>query len=175
MPKKKRNLYLFNVRLFLIVILAFLSFPSNAESDSAIIKQEVLAAFESLVEVSKKLDSNLYFQHFDEEKFVGLNSDGTNWNTVSDLEPIIRNGFNAINKVISLEFTNVNISVIDNYTAVLVNEYVQSIELKNGEAIKLAGGGAQVWSKRSGTWKIVSISASNRPVSFTEDSSSLDN
>lgn len=163
MSQEKRKLNLINYRHFMIAACILFSVHSKADSDFSIIKQEVLVAFDSLVEASKALDSVLYFQHFDKEKFVGLNSDGTNWNTVSDLEPIIMTGFKAINKVTNLEFTNVNISVIDNFTAVLVNEYVQSIEMKNGEIVNFAGGGSQVWSKRSGTWKIVSISTSNRP------------
>lgn len=138
-------------------------FSSSAESEKTQIEKEVLASFESLVQASRKLDSELYFQHFAADKFVGLNSDGTNWNSINDLAPLIINGFEAIEEITFLEFTNVKVSVIDNFTAILVNEYVQSMELKSGDMVNGAGGGTQVWSKRSGHWKIVSVSASNKP------------
>jgi hypothetical protein len=152
--------------IFALFTLSFSSFGS-ADSGSGQIKQEVLDSFESLVSAAKKLDSDLYFQHFDAEKFVGLNSDGTNWNSINDLTPLIVNGFDAIETIDSLNFTNVKVSVIDSYTVILVNEYVQSMTLKNGSIINVSGGGSQVWSKRSGNWKIVSVSASSKPNAST--------
>ena len=148
--------------LFALFTLSFSSLVSGASENSQI-EQEVLESFESLVSASNKLDSELYFQHFDAEKFVGLNSDGTNWNSIHDLTPLIVNGFDAIETINSLNFTNVKVSVIDSYTVVLVNEFVQSMTLKDGSIINVSGGGSQVWSKRSGDWKIVSVSASDKP------------
>ncbi|MEM9663712.1 MAG: nuclear transport factor 2 family protein [Bacteroidota bacterium] len=130
------------------------------ESDIA---QEILAAFYSLVDASKTLDTTAYFSHFDEDRFVGLNSDGTNWNSFEDLRVLIEHGFAAIECIDELVFTNVNVSVLDTRTAVLVNEYVQSMTLKSGASIQIAGGGTQVWAKHSGPWKLVSVSASNKP------------
>ena len=127
------------------------------------VEEQVLAAFKSLVEASRNLDSHAYFQHFDHNKFVGLNSDGTNWNSIDDLKPLIEGGFGSIASVNQLVFTNVRVSVIDTYTAILVNEYQQSVTLKSGDLVHLAGGGTQVWSKRSGQWKLVSVSGSNKP------------
>ena len=149
------------------VFALFFSFLVEAGTEEERIKLEVMGAFKSLVDASEKLDSKLYFEHFDKGKFVGLNSDGTNWNSINDLSALITNGFDAIKTIDSLEFTNVNISVIDSYTAILVNEYVQSLTLKSGSDINLSGGGVQVWSKRSGEWKIVSVSASNKPSGVT--------
>lgn len=153
---------------FLFFVLAlFFNSLAEAETKEEQIKLEVMEVFKSLVDASEQLDSKLYFDHFDKEKFVGLNSDGTNWNSINDLFSLITNGFDAIKTINSLEFTNVNISVIDSYTAILVNEYVQSMTLKSGHVINLSGGGVQVWSKRSGEWKIVSVSASNKPSGIT--------
>jgi len=139
------------------------SLPSSASISHIEVKKEVLASFKSLVEASIKLDSKAYFAHFDKDKFIGLNSNGENWNSLQDLEPLIMNGFGSIKKVRLLTFTNVTVSVLNEQTAILVNEYVQSIELKNGKIVELAGGGTQVWFKQSGFWKIVSVSASNKP------------
>lgn len=145
------------------VLILLLSSGIFAQPEKSIVEQEVMASFNSLVQASKDLNSELYFEHLDENKFVGLNGDGTNWNSINDLIPLITQGFEFIDEVILLEFTNVKISVIDSNTAVLVNEYEQSVRLKDGNEISVAGGGTQVWSKQGGSWKIVSISASNKP------------
>lgn len=141
----------------------FVSMPISAEKSHAAVEEEVLASFKSLVQASRDLNSKAYFAHFYKEKFVGLNSDGKNWNSLNDLEPLIINGFSAIKEIKLLTFINVKVSVINAQTAILVNEYIQSIELKNGSLVNNAGGGTQVWFKDKGTWKIVSISASNKP------------
>lgn len=125
------------------------------------IKQDVMTQFESLVAASKSANTEAYFAHFDKTKFVGLNADGSNWNSIDDLRALVEPGFAAIEAVETLHFPNVKISVIDAHTAILVNEYQQSLVLKGGNKMSLAGGGTQVWSKASGTWKLVSVSASN--------------
>lgn len=147
-----------------VVIAVCLPWPASAAPDPATVEREVLAAFGSLVEASQDLDAARYFSHFDADKFVGLNADGTVWQSLDDLEPMINEGFAAIATVTALVFDKVKVSVIDAQTAVLVNEFVQTIEFKHGGTAKYAGGGAQVWSKRSGAWKLVSISASNSPI-----------
>lgn len=129
------------------------------------IEQEIRQSFNGLVDASNALDTERYFEYFELDKFVGLSADGTNWNSIDDLRALIKPSFDMVEKVESLEFTNVHISVIDPNTAVLVNEYEQRILLKSGEIVQDAGGGAQVWSKISGKWKLVSVSASSKPVS----------
>ena len=154
---------------FLVIALSLsLSCFSFAESTSPELEKEVLESFQGLVDAANALDAEAYFQHFDADKFVGLNSDGTNWNSIDELIPVINIGFDSVQEVISLEFPNVKVSIIDNYTAVLVNEFSQSMLLKSGATISVAGGGAQVWSKRSGQWKLVSFSASNKPNQSTQ-------
>jgi len=150
-------------RTVIVIVALLLSSYTQAGTKHPEIKKEIMAAFQSLVYASKTLDTKLYFQHFDLDKFVGLNSDGTNWNSIDDLAPLIHTGFDSIKEVISLEFPNINISVIDNYTAVLVNEYSQTVLLKDGSTVTFSGGGTQVWTKRSGKWKLVSVSASHKP------------
>ena len=127
------------------------------------IEQEVQQSFKGLAEAVNAIDVKGYFAFFDHEKFVGLNADGTNWNSIEDLERLIYPSFELIQKVESLVFTNVRISVIDANTAILVNEYEQRVLLKSGELVDFAGGGTQVWSKASGRWKLVSVSASVKP------------
>lgn len=127
------------------------------------IESEVHDAFNGLVEASKSFDSDRYLEYFDKEKFSGLNADGTVWHSMKDFEALIRHGFSMVEKSESLEFYNVKITVINQTTAILVNEYKDSVQLKNGELFQQAGGGIQVWSKSNGTWKLVSVSASDIP------------
>jgi hypothetical protein len=100
-----------------------LSLSCLSYANSADVEKEILASFQSLVNASKRLDAKRYFEHFDADKFVGLNSDGTNWNSINDLMPVINIGFSSIHEVVSLKFPNVKVSVIDRYTAILVNEF----------------------------------------------------
>lgn len=130
-------------------------------SDKSITEIEVLAAFNGLVEASKSLNSNRYFEYFDKEKFTGLNADGTVWHSISGLEAMIPSGFAMVEKIISLEFKNVKVTVLNQTTAILVNEYNQLMLLKSGGEVTQAGGGTQVWFKESGIWKLVSVSASD--------------
>jgi hypothetical protein len=133
------------------------------DSSKTIIKSEVRQAFNGLIEASESLDAEQYFKYIDKEKFSGLNADGTVWHSVNDLEALIRPGFSMIEKSVSLEFSNVKITVINQTTAILVNEYKHSLMLKSGDLIQQAGGGTQVWSKSNDTWKLVSASASDKP------------
>ena len=134
-----------------------------SEKSRSEIEQEIQQSFDGLVEASKALDVTRYFEFIDAEKFVGLKADGTNWNSIVGLRELIEPGFNSVEKIESLIFTNVRISVIDLNTAILVNEYEQKIILKGGAHYNDAGGGTQVWSKASGKWLLVSISASSKP------------
>lgn len=98
-------------------------------------KPEVLSEFGSLVQASMALYSERYFAHFNHEKFVGLNSDGSNWNDINELPPLITNGFGAIQKVQSLNFDNVNVFVIDVNNAIWVNEFNQIMTLTTGDVV----------------------------------------
>lgn len=125
------------------------------------VETEVLDAFKGLVDASTALDASRYFEYFDKVKFTGLNADGKVWHSIKDLEDLIVPGFSAVEKSISLEFFNVKVTVINSTTAILVNEFKQTILLKNGNVVEQSGGGTQVWSRSESAWKLVSVSASN--------------
>jgi hypothetical protein len=125
------------------------------------VETEVLAAFKELVDASKALDAKRYFACFDPERFTGLNADGKVWHSMKEFENTVAPGFAAVDKVVSLEFSRVKVNVLNPSTAVLVNEYAETVLLKNGTTIKHAGGGVQVWSKERNAWKLVSVSASD--------------
>lgn len=144
------------------IILLILVGCNTDEFDRTKVEKEVLQSFDSLVVASKSLDADKYFRHFDAENFIGLNSDGFTWHSLDELKILIESGFRAIKKVESLQFKRVKLSIIDNNTVVLVNEFEQSMVLKDGSNVTVAGGGTQLWSKNSGAWKLVSISASNK-------------
>ena len=125
------------------------------------IEAEVMAAFQGLVDASTALDATRYFEFIDNEKFSGLSADGKAWHAFRDLEQVVAGGFPMVEKITSLEFANVKVTVINQSTAILVNEFKQEILLKDGSVVRQAGGGTQVWSKNGDAWKIVSISASD--------------
>jgi ketosteroid isomerase-like protein len=127
------------------------------------LKQEVEKEFQGLAAAIERLDMDAYLSYFDDEKFSGLNADGTNWTSLDALKAVVMPGFAFVEKVESLTFPHVHISVIDNNTVILVNEYEQVMLLKSGSRVSDAGGGTQVWSKSSGQWKLVSVSASAKP------------
>lgn len=128
--------------------------------DQRQVESDVLAAFQGLVKASESLDSKKYFAYFDREKFTGLNADGKVWHSIEGLESLIDSAFPMIEKSISLEFKNVKVTVLDQHTAILVNEFKQTLLLKNGSLVNQAGGGTQVWVKSQDSWKLVSVSAS---------------
>lgn len=130
-------------------------------ADISKIESEVLEAFGGLVEASRLLDPALYFEYYDKEKFTGLNANGKVWLSISPLENLIISGFSAIERSLSLEFSNVKVTVIDWSTAILVNEYMQSLLLKDGSTVSSSGGGVQVWHLFQDKWKLVSVSASD--------------
>src|SRR5690349_14509084 len=125
------------------------------------IEAEIIGAFRGLVDASEALDSSRYFEYIDKDKFTGLSADGKAWHTFKDLENVISTGFQMVERIIFLEFSNVKVTVINPSTAILVNEYKQTILLKNTDTVQQSGGGTQVWSKSENAWKLVSISASD--------------
>ena len=125
------------------------------------IEAEVIYAFRGLVGAAEALDASAYFDCIDQEKFSGLSADGKAWHSFSDLETVITNGFDMVQKITFLEFSNLKVTVINPLTAILVNEYQQTILLKNGGTVQQSGGGVQVWSKSDDGWKLVSIGASD--------------
>ena len=130
-------------------------------TDRKRIEEEVMHAFSGLVEASKALDANRYLAYIDKEKFSGLSADGKAWHSIKNLEDLVVAGFPMVEKILSLTFQNVKVTVINPTTAILVNEYQQTILLKNQKTVKQSGGGTQVWSRSDDAWKLVSISASD--------------
>ncbi len=158
---KVKNLLTIIAITFLMLAIQSKSIAQPSDVIEKRIKAEIQHSFEQLVDASKALDTKKYFSFIDEKKFSGLNAQGKNWNSIDGLRAMIEPGFAAVDKIKSLVFTNVHITVIDANTAILVNEFQQQVLLKNGARFEGVGGGAQVWSKSTGQWKLVSISASN--------------
>jgi len=130
-------------------------------TNTSYIEAEIIDAFSGLVDASKALDLSRYCANIDKDKFTGLNADGKVWHSYDDLEKVISGGFQMIEKIVSLEFFNVKVTVISPSTAILVNEFTQTILLKNADTVQQSGGGVQVWNKSEDGWKLVSIAASD--------------
>ena len=127
------------------------------------IRGEVNAAFEGLAEASQTLNHEAYFSYFDAEKYTALNENGEVLHSFKAFKDIYEPQLGYLESYQNLEFNNVKIDVIDASTAVLVNEYEATVTLKSGETISAAGAGTQVWSKRTGSWKLVNVSSSAKP------------
>ncbi len=126
------------------------------------LENEVRGRFDSLVSAAQSLNTDVYFEHFDHEKFTSLNQDGTITPAFDIFQRDFLKGIEGVRRYRSLEFANVDVSIIDANTAILINEYVATIELKTGRVIDVAGAGNQVWHKSLGTWRLVSVSSSTK-------------
>ncbi|MFT5303511.1 MAG: ketosteroid isomerase-like protein [Mariniblastus sp.] len=128
----------------------------NLESE---ITNEVRTAFESLADAAQALDVERYLAFFDEQRYSGLNEDGSVSHSLAEFAPIIEQQFPELEKYLALEFSRVKITVINSTTAILVNEYSASVLLKSGDEASAEGGGSQVWSKDNGSWQLVCVSS----------------
>ena len=124
------------------------------------IESEVYQAFQELVVAARSLNVDTYLAFFDKKKFTSLNANGSVFHNLSDFENFYRQQIPALEKYNSLEFINVKITVLNRSTAILVNEYIAEVVLKSGDIVSAGGAGTQVWSKASGSWKLVNVSGS---------------
>ena len=126
------------------------------------IEKQVTAAFEGLVEAAKTLNPDAYFEYFDKERHTSLNENGTVTLTFDEFAESYRKRIKTFSKYESLIFKNVKITVIDENSALLVNEFDVKVALKSGSTVSAAGAGTQVWVKKDLVWRLVHISASSK-------------
>jgi len=124
------------------------------------IESEVKQAFKALAVSARSLNIDNYLGFFDREKFTSLNDNGSVFHSFSEFEKSYRQQIPFLKKYNSLEFTNVKITVLNNSTAILVNEYAAEVVLQSGDTVSAGGAGSQVWSKASGSWLLVNVSGS---------------
>ncbi|MDA8017939.1 MAG: nuclear transport factor 2 family protein [Thermoanaerobaculia bacterium] len=129
------------------------------------VTEAVQHAFHGLAQAARALDHDRYFQHFDQAVFTALNADGTVTHSFEAFARDYRQQADFVQAYRSLDFHRVKITVIDAQTAVLVNEYRAQVILKSGQVVDAEGAGTQLWSRRTGTWKLVSVSSSAKPSS----------
>lgn len=127
------------------------------------IRAEVDTAFQGLANASKSLDHDKYFSYFDTGKYTALNENGAVLHSFTAFKDMYEPQLKYLESYQSLEFSNVKIDVIDASTAILVNEYTATVTLTSGETVNAAGAGTQVWSKHTGSWKLVNVSSSSKP------------
>jgi hypothetical protein len=154
------------MRIFAFFTLSFFLLATNvfAENSPNTTKAEVLKEFEKLVEAARSLEHSKYIKFFDKNKFSSLNENGTVTHDFDSFSATVEKGFSAFKSYDSLEFDKVKVTVIDSNMAILVNEFTATVILHNGDALSVAGAGTQVWSKHSGSWKLVNVSGSSRPL-----------
>ena len=137
------------------------AYGPSAEFEAQAIR-EVRQRFEELAVAAKTLDVKLYMRFFDPRRFSGLNADGTTIASLADFEAQYRELTSQIESYVSLEFPKVRLTFVDERTVVLVNEYEATVLLVAGTEVAGSGAGAQVWSKSTGEWLLVSVSSSVR-------------
>ena len=151
--------------MFCLFLLFFSCDQENlkmADTQELTIKKEVNTAFLQLVESAKSLNVENYLNHFDSDNFIGINGDGTIIRSLSDFRKTYSEGMKYLKSYKSLKFPEVHITVINNITAILVNEFDMVGVSSTGDDFSASGAGTQVWSKKSGTWKRISVSGSHK-------------
>lgn len=158
-----RNLFTIALASFILLSACDTKEPPLTNQEEEELTKEVDLAFEGLADASKTLDHEKYFSYFDTEKYTALNENGSVLHSFGTFKEIYQPQLAFIKSYQSLEFSNVKIDVIDASTAVLVNEYQATVTLTSGETVTASGAGTQVWSKRTGAWKLVNVSSSAKP------------
>ncbi len=121
------------------------------------VESEVQRAFEGLSQAAQTLDHERYFSFFDRSDLTILNADGSILDSYSEFQQTYQPQLEYIQKYNHLKFDPVTIDVIDENNAVLVNAYIGEVVLVSGDVLSVAGAGTQVWSKRTGEWKLVHV------------------
>jgi hypothetical protein len=151
---------------YLVCVLILLGLSACEKQDDRMtekdVKKEINLVFIDLVKSAKTLNVDDYMQFFDKENFSGINSDGTIITSFDVFKSIYASGVKYLKSYKSLVFPKVEISVINSTTAILVNEYKMVGILASGAEFTANGAGTQVWSKETGKWKLVSVSASDQ-------------
>jgi len=129
------------------------------EKHKAAIREEVRTEFQGLIEAAKSLDPERYLAYFDKDNFTGLNANGTVTHSLEEFANQYRRSLPLFDRYEYLEFFKVKITVLNRSTAILVNEFQADIQLREGSLISLSGGGSQVWHRKNGAWKLVSVSS----------------
>lgn len=128
--------------------------PSLQQSD---IKSEIKLTFYELVHAARLNESEQYFSFFEPNAFTAMSSDGSVIPTFAAFRLIYDPQLAAIENYISLDFETVEIQIIDQKTAILLNEYNAELILVSGEHVSASGAGVQVWVKRSDQWKLAHV------------------
>ncbi len=141
--------------------------PSIANDCQEIPETETIAeinhAFSGLVKAARSLDTKQYFNFFDHERYTALNSDGSVTHSFLEFQKNFSQQIAFIEAYKTLQFHNVKITVLDCKTALLINEYSATIKLKSNQIIQAEGAGTQLWSKKSGHWKLLHVAGSEKP------------
>ncbi|MEM6646206.1 MAG: nuclear transport factor 2 family protein [Bacteroidota bacterium] len=132
--------------------------PDEAQA----IEAEVRQAFQGLVEAARSLEAAPYLAYLARDGFTAQ-LDGTVFASYNAFSAMYTEQLPSIEAILSLEFDNVQVSVLNRTTAVLVNAFTETIVLASGDTLDLAGGGSQVWTRVDAGWKLIHISGSTRP------------
>lgn len=145
--------------------LALLSLLGACVSEPAItsswqpvdVKSEIEFAFRELVDAAQSNDTEQYFSFFEPDAFTAISEDGSIIPTFEAFKLIYGPQFTAVENYIGLDFETVEIRLIDERTAILLNEYTAELVLISGERVSTTGAGVQVWVKPNDQWKLAHV------------------
>lgn len=138
--------------------------PSQlSEAAAENLRQQVLARFEQLADAAQRLDHDGYFALFDRQRFTALMADGTTLDSFNKFREIYLQGIAPVDRYVSLSFDPVQVTVLSDSVAVLMNEFEAQLILKSGKRVTASGAGSQIWQRTGNQWLLVSIASSNPP------------
>ena len=147
--------------LMALVFISFIGIALSAQaSEYKAIEDAIKSRFDGLARAAQSLNIAAYRAFFDEAYFTALNADGTVTHNLDSFLKSYAVGTDSIEFYQSLAFSNVKVTVLNDTTAILVNEYKANLLLKNGMTVEAEGAGSQVWSFSDGEWFLVSVASS---------------
>jgi len=122
-------------------------------------KAEVLLQFNGLVDAVESLDAQAYYGFFDQSNFTAQFG-GVTLDSFADFKTIYDSYLPSLQGYLSLDFPVVEVRVINESSAVLINEYLEVVLTVSGDTLRNSGSGTQVWKKTGREWKLVHVAAS---------------
>ncbi|WP_409377725.1 YybH family protein [Balneola sp. MJW-20] len=142
-------------------MIALLTPACNRSPGAEDIRSEVLFEFRQLTEAVQSQDTEAYYAFFDQDHFTAQFG-GMTIDSFAAFKAIYDSILPDLDGYLSLEFPVVEVRVINETSAVLINEYSEVVLTVSGDTVRTSGSGTQVWDKTSGHWKLVHVAGSTK-------------
>jgi len=145
----------FPFRPAVLCALLFLT-ACNPNHGSPRVEDEVRQAFDNLTQASRTLNHDRFLAHFEPEGFSIVINGETRFD-FDEFSEFYLTQSTQIERIDTLNFDLVHITVLNPNSAILLNHYTQTLQLKSGEMIEASGSGTQIWVRRGDNWKIIHV------------------